>query len=64
MKLNQEEKIKSILKATTVFQRIGRKWQEGRASKEEVRAKWGRLLKDLEEARLKGDHCLLEAPGG
>ena len=26
--INEEEKIKSILKATTVFQRIGWKWQE------------------------------------
>ena len=24
-----------------------------------MRAKWGRLLKNLEEARLRGDHCLL-----
>ena len=33
--------------------------QEGRTNKEEVRAKWGRLLKELEEVRSRGDHCLL-----
>ena len=32
--------------------------QEGRTNKEEVRAKWGRLLKELEEVRSRGDHCL------
>ena len=31
----------------------------GRSNKEEVVARWGRLLKVLESARLRGDHCLL-----
>ena len=31
----------------------------GRSSKEEVAARWGRLLKVLETARLRGDHVLL-----
>ena len=33
--------------------------QEGRAGKEEVLARWGRLLKELEAIRARGDHCLL-----
>ena len=33
--------------------------QEGRTSKEKVRAKWGRLLKELEEVRSICDLCLV-----
>ena len=53
----QVVRLNYISPAITIFNVYGE--QEGRASKEEVRAKWGRLLKDLEEARLRGDHCLL-----
>ena len=53
----QAVRLNHISPAITIFNVYGE--QEGRASKEEVRAKWGRLLKDLEEARLRGDHCLL-----
>ena len=33
--------------------------QEGNTGKEEVLARWGRLLKELEAIRGRGDHCLL-----
>ena len=33
--------------------------QEGRTGREEVLARWGRLLKELEAIRARGDHCIL-----
>ena len=53
----QAVRLNHIRPAITIINVYGE--QEGRSSKDEVRAKWGRLLKVLEEARLRGDHCLL-----
>ena len=33
--------------------------QEGRSGKEEVEARWGRLLKELQTIEQRGDHCLM-----
>ena len=46
-----------VTPAITIMNGYGE--QEGRSGKEEVIARWGRLLNELEMIRLRGDHCLL-----
>ena len=53
----QAVRLDHINPAITIFNVYGE--QEGRTSKEEVMARWSRLLKDLEEARARGDHVLV-----
>ena len=45
--------------ALTIVNCYGEQEGAGRSMKEEVVARWGRLLKVLEAARLRGDHVLL-----
>ena len=48
-----------VFPALTIVNCYGEQEGAGRSSKQEVVARWGRLLKVLETARLRGDHVLL-----